>query len=285
MSNSTPSLWRERLASPLTWHYATFALLLIAVIGLSIRFGLDWAATSGSSADALAAKEVQLKAKELQTAPLRGLDKRVEDTRAQVQAFYAKRIPPNYSSIDRRIGELALKGPVRLSRVQYSQGAPGSDLTEISLDAGITGNYQQIMRFVNSLERDQTFFVIRGLSLTGQQGGLVNLRLKVSTWLRPGDAAARRLPLRERRADSHGPAPGNRKQAPGLYTRRAIGGDCLRRRLRAEGKFWRLLDAGTAGGGSTVHCRSACFGARPHGYRKSFLIRLAGSSEAFQRRH
>jgi type IV pilus assembly protein PilO len=206
MSNSTPSLWRERLASPLTWHYAAFAVLLVTVIGLSIRFGLDWAATNGSSTEALAAKEVQLKALELQTAPLRGLDKRVEETRAQMQAFYARRIPPNYSSIDRRIGELALKGPVRLSRVQYSQGAPGSDLTEISLDAGITGNYQQIMRFVNSLERDQTFFVIRGLSLTGQQGGLVNLRLKVSTWLRPGDAAASGLPSTQQAGDaSSGP--------------------------------------------------------------------------------
>jgi hypothetical protein len=29
------------------------------------------------------------------------------------------------------------------------------------------------------------FFVIRGMQLTGQQGGLVNLRLRVSTWLRP----------------------------------------------------------------------------------------------------
>ncbi|MGA2834284.1 MAG: hypothetical protein ABSE55_14535 [Terracidiphilus sp.] len=207
MSNSTPSLWRERLASPLTWHYAAFAVLLVAVIGLSIRFGLDWAATSGSSADALAAKEVQLKAKELQTAPLRGLDKRVDDARAQVQAFYAKRIPPNYSSVDRRIGELALKDSVRLSRVQYSQGAAGSDLTEISLDAGITGNYQQIMRFVNSLERDQTFFVIRGLSLTGQQGGLVNLRLKVSTWLRPADAAASGLPSIQQAGDERSTAP------------------------------------------------------------------------------
>lgn len=207
MSNSTPSLWRERLASPLTWHYAAFAVLLVAVIGLSIRFGLDWAATSGSSADALAAKEVQLKAKELQTAPLRGLDKRVEDARAQVQAFYAKRIPPNYSSVDRRIGELALKDSVRLSRVQYTQGAPGVDLTEISLDAGITGNYQQIMRFVNSLERDQTFFVIRGLSLTGQQGGLVNLRLKVSTWLRPADAAASGLPSTQQAGDERSAAP------------------------------------------------------------------------------
>ena len=194
MSSSTPSLWRERLASPLTWHYVAFALLLIAVIGLSIRFGLDWAATNGSSTDALASKQFQLKALDLETAPLRGMDKRIEDSRAQMKAFYAKRIPPNYSSIAIRVGELALKGPVRLTRVQYTQGATGYDLTEISMDAGITGDYRQIMRFVNGLERNQTFFVIRTMALTGQQGGLVNLRLRVSTWLRPSDVPSG-LPL------------------------------------------------------------------------------------------
>jgi hypothetical protein len=187
VNSRTTALWRERLASPLTWHYTGFAVLLVAVLGLSIRFGLDWAATSGSSADALAAKQLQLKALDLQTAPLRGLDKRVADSRAEMLAFYAKRIPPNYSSIDRRIGELGVKSGVRLSRVTYTQGKPGSDLTEISLDAGITGDYPQIMRLVNSLERDQIFFVIRGMTLTGQQGGVVNLRLLVSTWLRPAD--------------------------------------------------------------------------------------------------
>jgi Tfp pilus assembly protein PilO len=195
MSRNSPILWRERLASPLTWHYAAFAALLIAVIGLSIRFGLDWAATNGSSTDALAVKQVQLKALDLETASLRGLDERVDDSRSQMAAFYLKRIPPNYSSVAARIGELALKGPVRLTRVQYTQNPPGSDLTEISMDAGITGEYPQIMRFVNSVERDQTFFVIRAMSLTGQQGGLVNLRLRVSTWLRPADAAASGLPL------------------------------------------------------------------------------------------
>jgi hypothetical protein len=195
MSSTTPSPWRERLASPLTWHYVAFTVLLVAVIGLSIRFGLDWAATSTSSTDALAGKQVQLKALDLETAPLRGLDKRVDDSRAQMQAFYSKRIPPNYSSIANRVGELALKGPVRLTRMNYTQGPPGADFTEISLDAGITGDYPQIMRFVNGLERDQTFFVIRAMALTGQQGGLVNLRLRVSTWLRPADAEASGLPL------------------------------------------------------------------------------------------
>ena len=195
MSQRTSVPWRERLASPLTWHIAGAALMVLLVIGLSIRFGLDWAATNGSHTDALAGKQVELKALDLETAPLRGLDKRVEETRLKMEAFYSKRIPPSYSVIATRIGELQVKSGVRLTRVQYTQGPPGSDLTEISMDAGISGSYPQIMQLVNSLERDQTFFVIRAMSLTGQQGGLVNLRIRISTWLRPADAAASGLPL------------------------------------------------------------------------------------------
>jgi len=186
--------WHERLASPLTWHSAGFGVLLVLVIGMAIRLGLDWSATNGHSSDALAGKQVELKALDMETAPLRGLDERVEESRSQIKTFYGKRVPPSYSSIATRLGELAVKGPVRLSRVQYSQGPAGTDLTEIEMDAGISGSYPQIMRFVNSLERDQTFFVIRAMGLTGQQGGLVNLRLRVSTWLRPADAAASGLP-------------------------------------------------------------------------------------------
>ena len=194
MSERKTDAWRERLASPLTWHYVGFAVLLVLVIALATRFALDWAATSSRTTDALAGKQVQLKAMDLQTAPLRGLDKRVALTRDEIRLFYAKRIPANYSSIASQIGELAVKSGVRLSRVTYAQGAAGSELTEISLDAGISGDYPQIMRFVNSLERNKAFFVVRAMSLTGQQGGLVNLRLRVSTWLRPADAAASGLP-------------------------------------------------------------------------------------------
>jgi hypothetical protein len=194
MSTRPSSEWRERLGSPLTWHYAGAVFLLALTIGLGIRFGLDLAATSSSRTDALASKQIELKALDMETAPLRGLDKRVDESREQIKDFYLKRIPPNYSSIATRIGELQVKAGVRLSRVQYSQGKPGDELTEISMDAGISGDYPQIMRFVNGLERDQTFFVIQAMSLTGQQGGLVNLRLRVSTWLRPADAAASGLP-------------------------------------------------------------------------------------------
>jgi type IV pilus assembly protein PilO len=187
MTNQPSVTWRERLTSPLTWHYAGFAVLLIVVIFLGVRLGLDWAATNGRSEDALLGKQVELKARELQNEPLHGLDKRVEVSREQIETFYDKRIPSTYSAFAARIGDLQVKSGVRMSRLQYTQGLPGADLTEISMDAGISGAYPDIMRFVNSLERNEMFFVIRGMQLTGQQGGLVNLRLRVSTWMRKAD--------------------------------------------------------------------------------------------------
>ena len=194
MSEKSKVSLRERLSSPLSWHVAGASVLLIVMVVLAVRFGLDWAAVSSSTADALASKQVELKAIQMQTAPLRGLDKRVVESREQIKQFYDDRIPANYSSFSGRIGELQVKSGVRMSRLSYSQGKPGPDLTEIFMDASITGDYPQIMHFVNSLERDKTFFVVKEMALTGQQGGVVNLRLQVSTWMRNAAAAASGLP-------------------------------------------------------------------------------------------
>lgn len=194
MSQQPVSPWRERLSSPLTWHYVGFVLLLAVTIFLAVRVGLDWVAIDSHASEVLASKQVELKAMELQTTPLRGLDKRVEQSREQVNAFYAKRIPPNYSTIAGRVGELQVASGVRLTRMEYTQGAPGNYLTKISLDASINGEYPAIMRFINSLERDPIFFLIEGMKLTGQQGGTVSLRMQVSTWMRPADALASGLP-------------------------------------------------------------------------------------------
>jgi hypothetical protein len=176
---------RERLFSPVGLHAVGFGVLAIATLLLGIRVVLDWRATSASNVDAVANEQLQLKVLEMQTAPLRGLDKKVDLSRQQIDDFYAKRIPPSYSAILETLGALKAKGPVALSRVGYTQAKGSGDLTEIRMDAGLSGDYGAIMRFVNGLERNQTFFVIRAMALTGQQSGLVNLRLQFSTWLRP----------------------------------------------------------------------------------------------------
>ncbi len=204
-ATETPVQWRERLASPLTWHVAGFVLLLLLAVGLAVRLGLDWAAVDSHSSEVLDGMRIQLRALDFETAPLRGLDQRVEKARTQMDDFYQKRIPPNYSSIDARIVELQVASGVRLTRVLYTQGDAGPGLTEISLDASISGDYPAIMRFINSLERDPMFFIIRAMALTGQQGGLVNLRLRVSTWLRPADVPSGLPPT---------PQPGDASAAP-----------------------------------------------------------------------
>ncbi|HEY9127233.1 MAG TPA: hypothetical protein VIM62_08900 [Acidobacteriaceae bacterium] len=178
---------RERLFSPVGLHMVGFGVLAIAVIVLGVRVGLDWRETSASNADVIAGTQAELKAMELQTAPLRGLDKKVSLSRTQIADFYDKRIPPSYSAILERLGQVEEKAHVHLTRVQYAQ-APGSgDLTEIRMEAGLSGDYTPIMHFINSLERSETFFVIRAMALTGQQSGTVNLRLQFSTWMRPAD--------------------------------------------------------------------------------------------------
>jgi type IV pilus assembly protein PilO len=213
---------RERLLSPVGMHAVGFAVLAIATIVLGIRVGLDWQETSGSNMDAVAGRRAELATLQLQTAPLRGLDKKVELSREQIDEFYGKRIPPSYSAFLDRLGQLQSKSQVKLARVAYTQ-APGSgDLTEIRMDAGVSGDYRAIMHFVNGLERNETFFVIRAMALSGQQSGTVNLRLQVSTWLRPKDAAA--FPVEGKAAS--GTEPGSATPAsttPGI----GIGGEGL----------------------------------------------------------
>jgi hypothetical protein len=86
------------------------------------------------------------------------------------------------------LGEIAQKANVRLGRVQYALAPALKDTSEVRIDASVSGDYTAIMRFINSLERDKMFFVINRLTLTGQQGGLVNLRLLVTTYLHGSDA-------------------------------------------------------------------------------------------------
>lgn len=195
MSHGPAPTVGERLRSPLTWHFVFFALLLVLAVSLCARLGMDWAATDTHAADVLAVKQVQLKQMKLQMIPLMGLDQTVATTRGQLKKFFDDRIPANYSAIETSMSDMEVKSGVRLSRVEYTQGKPGPDLTPITMEAAIGGDYPSIMHFVNGIERAQTFYVIQEMALAGEQNGLVNLRIRVMTWLRPEAAAASGLPM------------------------------------------------------------------------------------------
>ncbi len=52
------------------------------------------------------------------------------------------------------------------------------------MEAQLSGNYLQLIRFINALERNQLFFIVDDLELGGEQNGIVRLQIKLETYLR-----------------------------------------------------------------------------------------------------
>lgn len=188
------------LLTEMNLHFAGVAALGVLVLYLAIRLFVLWQGLQSNDADALAGERAQLTAAEIAARPTRGLGAKVTSSTAEADAFYAARLPYAYSQVAAELGVLTRRAGVRLTRVQYAEtpALAGKDtLTEVRMDASVSGEYRAIMQFINALERDRMFFVISGINLTGAQGGQVNLRVRLTTFLRlpTGDEGMRELPL------------------------------------------------------------------------------------------
>jgi type IV pilus assembly protein PilO len=181
--------WR----SALNLHWAGVGLLGLVNLVVLVQIGLVWQRANNSSVDAMAGQRVQLKTAEIAAQPLRGLDTKLATATAGSDRFYRERLPVSYSEVAGELGVLTKKAGVRLTRVSYmpTEVLAGSDgeLTKVRMDATLGGDYRPLVLLINSLERDKIFFVINAVTLTGQENGNVNLRLGLTTYLRPNGAA------------------------------------------------------------------------------------------------
>jgi hypothetical protein len=189
--NALPQNVSERTRALLTHlnaYYAGVAVLVLLNLYLLIHIVFAWQAASGQSAEAVAQQTVAMKTAEIARRPLQGLDAKLAQATNQANEFYRQRLPFADSEVVGELGVLAKKQGVKLTRVQYSPtqvmaGSAGA-LTELRMDASLSGDYRPLMMFINGLERDRMFFLVRAVTLTGEQGGTVGLRLGLVTYLR-----------------------------------------------------------------------------------------------------
>lgn len=178
----------RRWFTALNLHLAGAAALALLVLFLAVKAAL--AIHAAGAIDSVSYQQEQIRYTQLhaQMAHLQGLPQKVDQSRDDAAHFYETRIAPNYSTIAAELGSAAVKDQVRLSRAQYTPAVAIEGLTEVRIDASLSGDYQPMMHFINDLERDKNhvFFIIDGLTFTGQQGGLVNLRLRLTTYLKAG---------------------------------------------------------------------------------------------------
>ena len=112
---------------------------------------------------------------------------RIEQARAQIDAFYKERLAGGASALSAELGKLATSSGVRLNSAKYDEidsELPG--LAHVRVNASITGDYLAAVKFINRLERDKMFFIIDKVSLAEQQGGAVGLTVTVETYLKAG---------------------------------------------------------------------------------------------------
>lgn len=184
MSSASPK-WTSTRITARHWHYGLVAVLIVVNLALAARLIFAWQRAQSGDATQVRQKKSQYQAMRLKTMPLRGLDKKIQQARLDQQAFYEKRFPGSDAAVLKELGALAVKNNVLLSREQYSYGKLNQGVYEIRMDASLSGDYTPIVRFINDLERDKMFFIVDGIALNGQQNGNVNLRMRLTTFLRP----------------------------------------------------------------------------------------------------
>ncbi|HEY0307417.1 MAG TPA: GspMb/PilO family protein [Acidobacteriaceae bacterium] len=206
--------------TPLPLHIAGALVLLAINVYLVVHMAFAYGTVHSNNDDALAQQTSQMTAMEIAARPLRGLDQKVAVAENGQAAFYHDRLPTAYSTVAGQLGILAKKSGVRLTRVQYTEspalaGSPETALTEVRMDATLSGDYRPLMQFLNSLERSKSFFMISGITLSGQQTGAVNLRMRLLTYTRaagPGE----KLDLAPSSGDTDTDQPTSAKPSPAI---------------------------------------------------------------------
>ena len=179
------------LLTAVNLHYAGVAALLVIVLYMVLHLLFLSQSLKSHNADALSQQRTLLTTARLQAQPLRGLDTKITASTQDADAFYTERLPYAYSQVLSELGHLTQKSNVRLANVQYAQRpvlSGANALTELHMDASVSGDYRPIVEFINGLERDKMFFLVNGINLSGQQTGVVNLRIGLTTYLRAPNA-------------------------------------------------------------------------------------------------
>jgi type IV pilus assembly protein PilO len=182
------------MLTTLNLHFAGVAALGVVALYLLVHLVLVWQGLNANNQAALDDQRGRLRGAEIGARQLRGLDGKLAESTDQADNFYATRLPFATSQVAAELGKLAGNG-VRLTRAQYAYDplltGPHA-LTQVRIDANVSGDYRPIVEFINKVERDKVFFVVNSINLSGQQTGLVNLRIRLTTYLRSpelGEAA------------------------------------------------------------------------------------------------
>lgn len=130
--------------------------------------------------------ERQNKAREVE--PLRGMDKKIVLAKDQIAGFYKGRFAAKDSDLATELGKLVAENGVHMHQAKYTEEDPEiPGIVPVEIQGTFSGDYVQLVRFINALERAKLFFTVDGVDLAGEDTGPVKLGITMHSYLRSGE--------------------------------------------------------------------------------------------------
>ncbi len=141
------------------------------------------------SADSRRAQILQLTAdlakKTHDVQPLIGVDKKIVLAKNQISGFYKDRFAERDSELTTELGKLASENGIRIQQARYKEEEPEtSGIVPVEIEGSFSGDYLQLVRFINTLERSKMFFTVDSVDLAGEGAGPVRLQIGLHSFLR-----------------------------------------------------------------------------------------------------
>jgi hypothetical protein len=118
---------------------------------------------------------------------LRGIDQKIVLAKGQISGFYKDRFAASDSDLVKELGKMATENGVHMQQAKYKEeDAESSGVVPIEVEGTFSGDYLQLVRFINTLERSKLFFTVDSVDLAGDSAGPVRLEITMHSYLRSG---------------------------------------------------------------------------------------------------
>jgi Tfp pilus assembly protein PilO len=117
--------------------------------------------------------------------PLHGMDKKLVLAKSQIGDFYKERFANRDSDLTTELGKLAAENGIHIQQAKYKEEDPEtSGIIPVAIEGSFSGDYLQLVRFINTVERSKMFFTVDSVDLAGEGGGPVHLTIGLHSYLR-----------------------------------------------------------------------------------------------------
>lgn len=172
---------------------------ILTALGLLLAADLGLAIYSWQLASSPHTPQAEFDAQNLQLKLIRGDIKSKQDIKDHMPATrkdcekFEQSLPPEstgYSFVTAELDEIARKSGLQILNRGFKQKEiPDRGMVEVSIEATVSGDYGSVVRFVNGLQRSNSFYVVDGLALASDTRneaatGAIRVGLHVRTYFR-----------------------------------------------------------------------------------------------------